>query len=245
MAVSFKSAMLPLALAVALSFSAAGVATAAALTENFDNGVPSDWTIVNNSEPVGGTSWFTGDTEIMTAHEGAANSYVAANFNAVFASGNISDWLILPTSTYRNGDTLSFFTRTDSPTGYADTLEVRFSNAGGTDVGSTADSVGTFDTLLLSINPTQADYGYPTLWTQYSVSLSGLTGDTNGAFALRYVVSDAGFLGNNGNYVGIDTLDITSMPLTAVPEMETYLMMGAGLGLIGWLRKRKSRAARV
>lgn len=245
MAVSFKSAVLPLVTAVALSFSAVGAASAAALTENFDSGIPLGWTVVNNSNPLGFTTWSAGDTGVIEAYEGAAGSFVSANYNSVDLQGTLSNWLILPTSSYRNGDTLSFFTRTDRATGYADTLEVRFSSAGGIDVGSTADSVGTFNTLLLSINPTQADYGYPTSWTQYSVSLSGLTGDTTGAFALRYVLSDAGANGNNGNFVGIDSLDITSTPLAAVPEMETYLMMAAGLGLIGWMRKRKSRAVQA
>jgi len=245
MAVSFKSALMPLAMAVALSFSAVGTASAAARTENFDNGIPWGWPVVNNSNPLGFTTWSAGDTDIISAYEGDAGSFVSANFNSVDSQGTLSNWLILPTSSYRNGDTLSFYTRTDRATGYADTLEVRFSTAGGSDVGSTADSVGTFDTLLLSINPTQADYGYPTFWTQYSVSLSGLTGNTTGAFALRYVLTDAGFNGNNGNFVGIDSLDITSTPLAAVPEMETYLMMAAGLGLIGWMRKRKSRAVQA
>ncbi|OEZ98607.1 hypothetical protein DUPY_27870 [Duganella phyllosphaerae] len=245
MAVSFKSTMLPMALAVALSFSAVGTASADALTENFDNGVPFDWTVVNNSEPVGGTSWFTGSPVSLNAHEGAADSYVAANYNAVANAGPISDWLILPTSTYRNGDTLSFFTSTASPSFYADNLEVRFSNVGGTDVGTTASSVGTFGTLLLSINPAENVGAYPESWTQYSVSLSGLTGDTTGAFALRYVLSNGGLNGNASNYVGVDSLSITPAAVTAVPEMETYLMMAAGLGLVGWMRKRKSRAAQV
>jgi hypothetical protein len=47
-------------------------------------------------------------------------------------------------------------------------------------------------------------------------------------------------LGRNSDYIGIDTVQIT-----AVPEAETWLMMGAGLGLIGWMRKRKSRAAQA
>jgi len=245
MAVSFKSALMPLAMAVALSFSAVGAASADALTENFDNGIPLGWTTVNNSAPTGLTSWTTGDTTIFGAYDGVANSYVSSNYNAVLSSGTISDWLILPTSTYRNGDTLSFFTRTDVNSSFPDNLEVRFSTVGGVDVGNTATSVGTFDTLLLTINPSQAIGGYPEFWTQYSVSLSGLTGDTTGAFALRYVLTDAGIDANNGNYIGIDSLDITSTAVTAVPEMETYLMMAAGLGLIGWMRKRKARTVQA
>ncbi|KQQ47438.1 hypothetical protein ASF61_01970 [Duganella sp. Leaf126] len=243
MAVSFKSAVTPLIVAAALSFGAAGTASADALTENFDGGLPSGWTVVNNSAPQGAINWFTGDTSVFDAYEGAANSYLGSNFNAVANSGTISNWLILPTSTYRNGDTLSFYTRTDTASFFPDNLEVRFSTSGGVDVGNTADSVGTFNTLLLTINPTQAIGGYPESWTQYNVSLSGLTGATNGAFALRYLVTDAGVSGNNGNYIGIDSLNITATAVTAVPELETYLMMAAGLGLVGWMRKRKSRSA--
>ena len=151
MAVSFKSAVLPLAMAVALSFSTVGSASADALTENFDNGVPLGWTTVNNSAPTGFTSWTTGSTNVFGAYDGAADSYVSSNYNAVLGLGTISDWLILPTSTYRNGDTLSFFTRTDANSAFPDNLEVRFSTVGGVDsrpkLGATAFKKFRADTL--------------------------------------------------------------------------------------------------
>jgi hypothetical protein len=229
-------------LAFALTTVGASVtASADALTENFDNGVPSGWTVNNLSAPLGATNWMAGSPATFEAHDGAPSSYVAANFNAGRNVSIISDWLIMPTSTYRNGDTLSFFTRTADFSFFPDSLDVRFSSVGGTDVGNTANSVGTFTTVLLNINPNQQLFGYPDTWTQYSVTLNGLNGPTSGAFAFHYAVSNGGPLGYNSDYIGIDTVKVTAVA-AAVPEPETYLMLGAGLGLIGLLRKRQSRA---
>lgn len=224
--------------ALVLSLAFCGTASADALTENFDNGLPAGWTVNNLSSPVGITDWFQGNYEAFAAQGGASDSYLAVNFNSGADVAAISTWLILPTSTYHNGDTLSFFTRTADSSFWPDNLEVRFSNVGGVDVGSGAGSVGTFTTLLLSVNPSQTVFGYPEAWTQYSVTLSGLSAETSGAFAFRYVVSDGGPAGANSNYIGIDTLQIT-----AVPEPTTYLMMGAGLGLLGLVARRKKAAA--
>jgi hypothetical protein len=229
-------------LAFALAtLTASASASADALTENFDDGVPSGWTVNNLSDPLGFTNWFQGSTRWFEAHDGAADSYVGANFNAGADTASISDWLIMPTSTYRNGDTLSFFTRTADFSFNPDRLDVRFSSVGGTDVGESAQSVGTFTTLMLSINPNQQQFGYPDTWTQFNVTLSGLAGPTSGAFAFHYVVNDAGPDGFNSNYIGIDTVQVTSVA-AAVPEPATYLMLGAGLGLIGSMRKRQARA---
>ena len=146
MSVTFKSTLLS-TLALTLAFSLSSAASADALTENFDDGLPTGWTVNNLSSPAGSTSWFQGSPTVFDAHQGAANSYLAANFNNGSSVSDISTWLILPTSTYRNGDTLSFFTRTADLSIWPDNLEVRFSNVGGSDVGNSAGSVGTFSTL--------------------------------------------------------------------------------------------------
>jgi len=236
MAVSFKPAVLStLFLSMVLS---TGVASAGALTENFDGGLPGGWTVVNNSDPIGIASWFQGNPAVFGSHQGAGNSYVGVNYNSGAGLSNISNWLILPTSTYHNGDTLSFYTRTVDGSFFPDTLEVRFSNVGGTNVGTSASSVGSFSNLLLSVNPGQDLSGYPEEWTKYSVTLSGLSGATSGAFAFHYSVIDGGPAGDYSNYIGIDTVSVT-----AVPEPSTYLMLGAGLALVGLARKRKTGAA--
>lgn len=236
MSVTFKSTLFS-TLALTLAFSLSSTASADALTENFDDGLPAGWTVNNLSSPAGSTSWFQGNTLEFNAHQGAANSYLAADFHSGANVSDISTWLILPTSTYRNGDTLSFFTRTADMSFFPDNLEVRFSNVGGTDVGNSAGSVGTFSTLLLSVNPSLGLFGYPETWTQYSVTLSGLSNATTGALAFRYLAGNGGPIGFNSNFIGIDTVNITS----AVPEPGTYMMLGMGLGMLGFLRMRKRK----
>ena len=210
-----------------------GGAGAATLSEDFDGGVPAGWSVVNNSAPAGPTSWFQGDQTVFEAEHGAADSYVAANFNAGAGAANLSTWLILPTLTFHNGDVLSFSTRTSDFSFFPDRLEVRFSATGGTNVGTGAAGVGDYSTLLLSINPTQQVFGYPDVWTRYSVTLGGLAGATDGALAFRYVVDNGGPGGQNSNYIGID-----SVRVSAVPEPDGYLMLGAGLALVGLARRR-------
>ncbi|HWW70246.1 MAG TPA: choice-of-anchor J domain-containing protein [Duganella sp.] len=240
MAATFKSAIIS-ALALTLTLGLGGSARADPLTENFDAGIPAGWTVNNLSQPPGTIGWFQGNELVFGAHQGAPNSYLAANFASGADISTISTWLIMPTSTYRNGDTLSFYTRTVPASDWPDRLEVRFSNVGGTDVGTTATSVGTFSTLLVSINPTLALGGYPEDWTGYSATLSGLTGPTSGAFAFRYTVTEGGLAGVNSNYIGIDTVRVTGAA-TAVPEPSAYVMMAFGLGMVGLMRRRQSRA---
>jgi PEP-CTERM motif len=207
-------------------------ASAASLVEGFDVVPVPGWTTVNNSQPIGTTSYFQGNPDVFSAFSGAANSYVGVNFNSGGGTAEISNWLITPTLSFSNGDVVSFYTRTVQGSIFPDRLQLRFSTVGGTDVGTTTTSEGTFTTLLLDINPSLAVGGYPEDWTQYSVTLSGLGGPTSGALAFRYLVSDGGPAGNNSNYIGIDSLTIT-----AVPEPTTWLLMGLGLGALALRRK--------
>ncbi|MBP1202486.1 hypothetical protein JOD97_000500 [Duganella sp. 1411] len=213
-------------------------AGAATLSEDFDGGLPAGWTVVNNSAPAGLTSWFQGDQSVFAAEQGGADSYVAANFNSGAGAANLSTWLILPTQTFHNGDVLSFSTRTSDFSFFPDRLEVRFSALGGTNVGSGAASVGDYSTLLLSINPAQQLFGYPDVWTRYSVTLGGLAGATDGALAFRYVVDNGGPGGQNSNYIGID-----SVRVSPVPEPDGYLMLGAGLALVALVGVARRRTA--
>ena len=211
---------------------------AAALTEDFGVVVPTGWTVVNNSTTLGATSWFQGNSTVFTAQAGAADSYAGANFNAVgndpLNVDNISSWLISPTLSFDNGDLISFFSRTVTVPAFPDRLELRFSNVGGVVVGTSDSSVGTFTSLLLTINPTLTTSGYPSTWTNYTATITGLSGPTSGAIAFRYFVVDGGPSGNNSDYIGVDTLTIT-----AVSEPATYLLMALGAFVL-----RRNRAWR-
>lgn len=229
---AFSLRIAPLATAAALAFSSA---SALALTENFDTVVPTGWSVINNSDPTGTATWFQGNTAVFTSHEGADNSYAGANFNSVGVgpgpTDTISNWLIAPAVTFNNGDVISFWTRSVSGA-FPDRLQVRWSAGDGLDVGSTVESVGTFTSLLLDINPDYTSDGYPLDWQQFSITVSGLAAPTLGRVAFRYFVEDGGPSGNNSNYIGVDTFSITP-----VPEPSAWLLMAGGLAAIG-LRRR-------
>jgi hypothetical protein len=202
-----------LILATCGSIVLSSVASAATLTQGFENGIPSDWAIINNSQPVGTTSWFEplAQEQPFGAHIGpAANDYAAANFNSVNAPtstpGTISTWLLTPMITYAAGDIVRFHTRTVAPVLFPDRLEVRYSTAAAsTNVGATASSVGDFGGLLVSVNPTLTSVGYPTAWTAYTVQMPVVG---TGRIAFRYHVTDAGASAPNGDYIGLDTVSV-------------------------------------
>lgn len=164
------------------------------------------WVRVNNSQPVGNNSWFMGNPGVFTAYNGADSAYFAANFFSTLGTGTISSWLISPTVSLANGGVFEFATRTTSATVNPDRLELYVSTGTGTNVGTTATSVGTFS-LQLAVNPSLTANGYPGVWTIYSTTLSTITGTTPGRFAFRYNVPNGGPTGANSNYIGIDAVE--------------------------------------
>jgi hypothetical protein len=206
------------------------------LSEGFTTVSPSGWTVINNSDPLGSTNWFQGNTAVFGSQSGATNSYAAANFNSGAGSATISNWLITPTLTFNNGDVLSFFTRSVTDIAFPDRLEVRFSNVGGTNVGTTDTSVGDFGNLLLTVNPNLTTTGYPNDWTNFSATITGLSGPTSGAIAFRYFVTNGGPLGDNSDYIGIDTVTVTGG--SAVPEPATLALLGLSIAGLGFSRRK-------
>ncbi len=164
---------------------------------------PAGWAVQNNSVAGGLTGWFQGNTTVFGAN--SAPDYIAANFNNTSGNNTISNWLFTPGVTLKNGDKFSFYTRTTSGL-FPDRLQVRMSTNGtSTNVGTTPTSVGDYSTLLLDINPTYTSSGYPTAWTQYTLTMSGLpAAGVSGRLAFRYFVEGGGPAGANSDYIGID-----------------------------------------
>lgn len=189
--------------------------SAQAFSESFDDitTLPGKgWVMINNSAGVGSTSWFQGSNIAASgpfdAYNGAANAYIAANYNNTGNVGTISSWLIMPQRLLKNGDTLKFYTRKVSPDNYGDRLELRLSkNGNSTNVSTPGAGVGDFNTLVYSVNPNLVLGVYPTVWTQYNIVITGLTEPTEGRLAFRYYVTNAGLSGVNGDYIGIDQVD--------------------------------------
>ncbi len=169
------------------------------------------WFFQNNSSPLGLTDWFQGNDTVFPAHAGTPTSYIGANFNNTSGVGTISNWMLTPQIALADGDTIAFWTRTATGSVYPDRLEVRLSTAGSsTNVGTLATDVGDFTTLLLTVNPSLAVGGYPEVWTQFTVTLSGIPGGATGRVGFRYYVTDAGPSGSNSDYIGIDTFEYAS-----------------------------------
>ncbi|MEM0519572.1 choice-of-anchor J domain-containing protein, partial [Aequorivita flava] len=165
------------------------------------------FSFVNASDAVGLTDWFQGNETVFPAQSGAPTAYIGANFNNT-AGSVINNFMITPMLNLENGDEIIFWTRVPTGSGFPDRLEVRIDPTGAnTDPTGPAD-VGSYTELLLEINPTLTTGGYPEVWTQFTVPITGLTGATDTRVAFRYWVTDAGPAGSNSDYIGIDTLTI-------------------------------------
>src|SRR5271165_7228638 len=198
------------------------------------------WLVINNSSPLGDQNWNQGipgtgtDGLGVNAQSGNPNSFIQTNFGV--ANGGIaSDWLITPVLELENGATISFYTQTNIPvnTMFPNELQVWESQSGAStvNVGSTAASPGgDFTVQLLDINPgataeNGTPGGYPTTWTEYTLTISGLSAPTNGRIGFRYYLPNAA---NQGTTIGIDTFSF------ADPTLFTRTVTGNWTDTTGW-----------
>ena len=188
------------------------------LTENFDTlgdpiTLPTGWTAINRSAPVGTTTWFRGGAgTTFGGYNGGQTGYIGANFNSTTGVGVISTWLMSPVLTLQNGDVISFYTRTATGSIYADNLELRLSTNGAASAEPTGPvGVGDYTTLALTVNEVfPLASGYPQEWTEKTYTITGVENPTEMRFAFRYTVPDsAGPSGNNSNFIGIDAVTVT------------------------------------
>ena len=189
-----------------------------AINEGFSNVAgltAAGWNQQNLSSPIGSNpNWVQGDPVNMpfSANSLPANSFISANFNSVVGAATISNWLITPMLNLNNGDVITFYTRGTGSI-YADNLQVRLStNGSSTNVGASNISVGDFSNLLLEINPTLTAALYPIIWTQYTITISGLATPTTGRIAFRYYVPNGGPNGANSDLIGMDDFVYTPVP---------------------------------
>lgn len=192
--------------------------------EEFDtvaNLAKKGWVIVNNSAPYGPGGWRQGKYELggklgndVVGFPAYSATYNQNEFASVdLTAGNdvavINAWLITKEIPVKNGDVLTFYTKARGD--YADRLQVRanYSNAS-FNVGSGPNEVGDFTTLLVDINPNYTLSDYPTDWTKYTITVSGVTGTVSARFAFRYFVENAGPSGANSDMIGVDKVEFSS-----------------------------------
>ena len=185
--------------------------------------ITAGWQRANLSNPAGTALWSIPSTAPTTTfagggQAGGSTSFSLVNYTSVAASsaGTISNWLITPVINVKNGDVVTFYTRigrnvaAGGSASYADNLQLRMSTAGASGVIPSVDEndLGDFTTLCNEVNPNLDLTIYPLSWTQYSYSVSGLSGPTDCMFAFRYYVTDGGPSGANSDIIGIDTFSV-------------------------------------
>ncbi len=215
---------------IALAFAATS-ASAQSFSEGFDGSslLPAAWTSVNTSVNGPGTSpdWeqTPGSVSDWLPHSGAG--YATIGYNATIGMGDISVHLVSPVVNLHNGDQISFWTRTWSTSYFPDRMAVVFNTNGSTDPSS-------FTNTLLTVNPNLTTTGYPTQWTQYTVTISGLPEETNssGRFAFWYNPTEGGPSGTNSDRIGVDDVNFTAVP---APGSVALLAIGS---LLSARRKR-------
>ena len=183
------------------------------IDEGFDDITTlTDYVVVNVSDSPN-TDIFQGNPTVFTSFDGADDSYVGMNFNAT-AGSTIDLYLLLPELELKNGDIVSFYTRTGDGSTFPDRLEVRI-DPDGTGTAPTSSDVGSYTELLSEINPGLTEGGYPETWEPaQEITISGLPeGGATTRIALRYWVTDGGPAGANSNYIGIDRLQVESIEL--------------------------------
>ncbi|OJY18423.1 MAG: hypothetical protein BGO98_32305 [Myxococcales bacterium 68-20] len=219
----------------------------AVLNEGFDDITKlaeAGWLDANRSSPVGSTTWFQGNHVAMggpfNAHDGNTDAYIGANFNNTGNTGTINTWLATPSVTFGAGSSISFYTRSpNGQTRYADRVEVRVCTeapcALPPDTG-----VGSYTTLLGSVNPSLAANGYPADWTKFTfTNANGIPYLGTGRIAIRYYVTSAGLIGGNSDYIGIDRLVVNGgVPAYSVGGTVSGLTKS---GLVLWLNGIEQR----
>ncbi|MDX2047161.1 MAG: choice-of-anchor J domain-containing protein [Chitinophagaceae bacterium] len=190
--------------------------------DTLENVINKGWLAINNSRPLGTSTWrqgiygtgkgggFTG----IPAHsyKASAAEYAYVEYTCGEDSATLSCWLITPVLNIKNGDVISFWTRTgDPPVDYPDRLQVYANLTGdGTNVGDTENSIGDFKQLLFDINKDLTTTGYPTVWTKFEWTVIGVDSKqrSKARIGFRYYVTNGGPAGANSNYIGVDDFEL-------------------------------------
>jgi hypothetical protein len=189
-----------------------------AIKEGFDDvtKLSKGWVMTNASAPGGSIAgWYQGDQGIFGAQAGAANSYIAANYNNAAPGGTLANYLITPDFYAVNDDKVSFWLRSDATGVYSDQVAFGYSTGG-----------SAISDFMMSAPITVGSDG----WTEYSYTINGLGAGGRARFAIAYVGA-----ADSASYIGLDSLSVN------VPEPASLALVAGGLLGLGAIRRRKQR----
>ena len=189
-----------------------------ASVENFDDILTLTGWVFDNQSDSPNSDWFQGNDGVFASHAGAPDSYIAANFNST-AGSVICNYMILPDLGFLQS--LTFWTRTVTGNIFPDRMFVLRSPSGGINTGDCVNGFGDFTETLLELNPNLASGGYPDDWAEQIVPING-----DGRIAFVYWVTDAGPVGNNSNYIGVDSMSWVAGPPPPPPMVPSTTFYG-------------------
>jgi hypothetical protein len=192
------------------------IGTATSFTEEFESVYQLEakgWVITDNSDANNsGTyaGWGQGRREVDKAgvwfgfsaysYSASQDEFAYSSVSSSAAPYSINSWLITPVLSVKNGDKISFYTRDDTTGNYTERMQVLMNKSALSDIGNKVNSVGGFATVLIDINSVQAASGYPTIWTKYEYTFSGISGKTDTRIGFRHYVTNTA----NAKGIGID-----------------------------------------
>lgn len=243
-----------------------------AAAQQFNSGIPAGWTGVGNYGTLGADGDVTlapggGSSYGYVSSDGGVSGV------SPFGFGGETDGSLLRSSVFSASanDALNFsfnYVTSDGSTSFADYAWARLLKADMTQVAilftarthPTLDIVPGFDmpTPDATLNPASVTINAGTNW-------SALGGDSGSCFSTGCGnsgwVSASYTIASAGNYMlefgvtdwsdeafssglAFDGITVAGNPITPVPEPEIYAMLGIGLGLMGWVgRRRKLQTA--
>lgn len=123
-----------------------------------------------------------------------SNGYVATSAanTIVWSNGHdVNSWLVSPQVTLKNGDKISFYTYSKG----LSRLQVWVNPSGTLNVGDGVDNTGDFSSKIVDINTGYDKYetnpakAYPTEWTRFEGTVTGLNGVVTGRIGFRYYLA--------------------------------------------------------
>lgn len=124
----------------------------------------------------------------------ATNGYAAVSVASgdVLSSFDVSNWLVSPELTIQNGDKVVFYAVSKG----LSRLQLWVNQTNSLNVGNGVNNTGDFTLKLLDINPTYAlpsvnpARAFPTEWTRFEGTVSGLKDPVRGRIGFRYFLQD-------------------------------------------------------
>lgn len=161
---------------------------------------------------------------IPDGQAGGANSFLVVGKTSSTSNqssgATLSNWITSPNITVQDGNVVSFYTRCGTASSLtaaakADRLELRMSTQGAFTTAPSLgpNDIGDYTIVLATVNPNQTLTGYPTSWTRYSYTVTGLPTPTPCKFAFRYNVLSGGPVGTRSDIIGVDTFSVDTFDL--------------------------------